>query len=210
MNERYDRFVERAIAAIDKGFTSKASKKDATTAISRAYDDLTDSFREKVFDLFEGDRFTCDHEEWTKFIVEVANGYDLPMYPHLIREKHLAKVEEVDAETADKIRFLVELRNAVTEAPINKPVPKSNIESEYEEKVRVVLADILAKRKTQYLRGIELGELFGYLPVTCNTHMVTNAHGTTFVRTFYYLNGELTPLNVIIAAAEELERREEG
>jgi hypothetical protein len=39
---------------------------------------------------------------------------------------------------------------------------------------------------------------------------VTNQYGHTFLRTFYFLAGVMTPLNVIIAAAEELERRKKA
>lgn len=43
-----------------------------------------------------------------------------------------------------------------------------------------------------------------------NVHYVTNQHGTTFLRAFYYLNGTLTPLSIIIAAAEAKAREAEG
>jgi hypothetical protein len=60
------------------------------------------------------------------------------------------------------------------------------------------------------LCAIVLGTIFNGLPVQAHTHQVTNQYGTTFLRTFYYLFGDLTPLNIIIAAAEELARREKA
>jgi hypothetical protein len=65
-------------------------------------------------------------------------------------------------------------------------------------------------RKSQYARGLELHEIFGNLRVSANVHMVRNQHGTTFIRAFYYMDGKLTPLNMILAVAQEIQRREDA
>ena len=73
--------------------------------------------------------------------------------------------------------------------------------------MRESLADLMQRRGEQYAHAVKLGEVFGNMPVTANTHWVVNEHGNGFWRTFWYLDGELTPLNVLVAAHQELERR---
>lgn len=73
--------------------------------------------------------------------------------------------------------------------------------------MRESLADLMQRRGEQYAHAVKLGEVFGGMPVTANTHWVVNEHGHGFWRTFWYLDGELTPLNVLVAAHQELERR---
>jgi hypothetical protein len=45
--------------------------------------------------------------------------------------------------------------------------------------------------------------------VSVTPHHVTNQFGTSFIRCFYYLDGKMTPLNIIMAAAGQLEREKE-
>ena len=72
------------------------------------------------------------------------------------------------------------------------------------------LAPELKLRQEQYNNALRLHDIFGGLPVHANVHYVTNQHGTTFLRAFYYLNGTLTPLSIIIAAAEAKALEAEG
>jgi hypothetical protein len=69
--------------------------------------------------------------------------------------------------------------------------------------------NLLEMRTAQYNRAIDLGRLFNYLPVSVTPHYVTNQYNTSFIRCFYYLNGKMTPLNIIMAAAGQLEREKE-
>jgi hypothetical protein len=63
---------------------------------------------------------------------------------------------------------------------------------------------MIKRRTAQYHEAVELGRLFGGLPVSVTPHLVTNEHNTTFTRCFYYLAGKFTPLSVIMAAADKL------
>ncbi|MEN1688726.1 hypothetical protein AAIH59_33125, partial [Pseudomonas aeruginosa] len=68
------------------------------------------------------------------------------------------------------------------------------------ERVQKSIRELMDMRKEQCARGLRLHDLLGGLPVYANVHMVTNQHGTTFMRAFYFLDGVMTPLNVIRAA----------
>lgn len=183
-------YTDAALTALNAGFTSKADAQRASADINRAYDLHKCAIRDGLL----ADR-------------TIANWNDLywgiPDYPHNWKPRH----SEAFAAWADEvaaIEKLVDLRAAVKAAPIVPPAP--NAEKARVEAITTSIRDLLTRRGEQYNRALRLAEVFGGLPVTANVHLVTNEHGTTFLRAFYYLAGEFTPLNVILAAADKLER----
>lgn len=201
--------IDRALELLDAGFTTKSGQKQATDYLNRAFDRIRDAFRPLVWNLFDGDRENVDHEAWGQFLMTTGQEYDLPFDLHHVRERHIAKVRELSEDLANKIAFMVETRAAIKAAPIQKVEPKAAV-SEYQRKAEMSLKELMEKRQAQYLEAVELGRIFEGLPVSANTHGVVNQFGTFFLRTYYYLNGKLTPLSVIIAAAEQLAREAEG
>ncbi len=196
-------YTDAALNAFNAGFTSKAGQKDAMQDINRAYDIYRRVFAEACLAAMR-----TGNGEMTPEVNTVY--WDVPSYPHLWKPKHAEMVRTAFGdtlnETIDAIEKLAELRATIKNAPVNAPVRKEV--SPYEIKARELLTDLMERRKTQYLEAIDLGEIFGYLPVYANTHWCINEHGTRYLRTFWYLRGKMTPLNIIICAAEELERRE--
>lgn len=199
--ERAQARTDKALALLDAGFTAKARQKEANDQINRAYSELRDYLHSAVICRY---RPEDESEESWRGYVDRLNEYDMPFDLHHVRDRHIAKARELSAEVADRIAFLVETRAAVKAEPIQKVEPKAP--SAYQVKAEKTLAELIEKRMTQYLEAVELGRIFEGLPVSANTHVVINQYGTQFLRTYYYLNGKLTPLGVIIAAAEQLAR----
>jgi membrane-associated HD superfamily phosphohydrolase len=65
-------------------------------------------------------------------------------------------------------------------------------------------------RKAQFVEGLEIARMFNGLPVSVNAHWVHGHKGTNFIRYFFYLAGELTPLNMIMAIAQAHEAEKEA
>lgn len=194
-----DYYIDAATAAFNVGFSSKAGQKAALADLNRAYSMLRDAAHKAQIDAAPMP-INDDYQTRMAFFAE----NEMPFELHQVRERHLPIFEKWTQNSA-VVASLRELRETIKGAEITPPVKAEP--SKYEVKARETLMDLITRRKSQYLEAIHLGEVFGGLPVSANTHMVTNEHGTTFLRTFYYLNDKLTPLNLIIAAAEELERR---
>ena len=94
--------------------------------------------------------------------------------------------------------------------PIVKPQPKNSEVEKKQKQVIETVTDMIKRRTAQYHEAVELGKLFGGLPVSVTPHLVTNEYNTTFTRCFYYLNGKFTSLAVILAAASKLEEEKVG
>lgn len=187
-------YVDAALAALNTGFTSKSGQQGAIQDLNRAYDvGVKQSIHDELLQIARDDRA----EDWDTLY------WGLPDL-HNWKAKHSALFARFPENVA-LAEQLVTLRAAIKAAPVNAPVRAEP--SPYEVKARETLMELIQRRQTQYLEAVALGEAFGGLPVSANTHLVTNEHGTTFLRTFFYLRGEFTPLNVIIAAAEELAAR---
>jgi hypothetical protein len=185
-----------AINALNAGFTTKSGKKEAISDATRAFDKQAGAIR----NILLADR-TIGGDNWSELY------YYVPAM-HNWKAKHDEAYAFAGDEILQTIRDLIELRAAIKDAPIAAVAPREV--SKYEIATTKTLADLIELRKTQYLRAIDLGTIFNGLPVSANTHLVTNQYGHTFLRTFYFLAGVMTPLNVIIAAAEELERRKKA
>ena len=197
-------YTAAALEALNAGFSSKAGQKTALDNVTRAYELVKETFSRAV--LAVEDRHEADGSMKP---VYKAVYWDIPSYPHQYKDKHDEAVraafgDRFDAEL-EMIDQLVQLRELIKAAPINAPVRAEP--SVFEVKARETIADLMERRKAQFARALDLHEVFGGLPVTANSHWVVNEHGTRFIRTFFYLRGELTPLNLIIAAAEQIERQ---
>ena len=190
-----DHYTALALDAFNAGFASKSAQKSAIENVTRAYDINAQAIR----DLLLADR-TIGGDNWSELY------YYVPAL-HNWKAKHGATYAFA-GDIIQSINDLVELRATIKNAAV-APVPAREV-SKYEVAAIKTIQDIITLRKTQYARAIDLGVIFNGLPVQAHTHQVTNQYGTTFLRTFYYLFGDLTPLNIIIAAAEELARREEA
>jgi hypothetical protein len=199
--------IERAYAAFEAGFVTKSAQKDALTELNRAYEAIRDAFADSIRDGAPGQHkgSALTSAEW-----DVRGAYfaarETPFDLHQVRERHLTifAAQAGFEGHAAFIRDLIALRADIKAAPIN-PVERKDNEAVVA--VRAQIEDILALRKAQYGRALELGEIFGGLPVSVNWHYVQNQFGTIFPRCFFYLAGKLTPLNVLVAASQELERR---
>jgi hypothetical protein len=205
---KFEIYICEATEALEAGFTSEAARKRARECVNSAFDILRDAARTRILgdaaarfpDAREDEDANRRRMEWVD-----ANGYwDIPRSPHALRIKHLVFF----ADLADDATICHDLYSAIKVAEIIK-VERDTL-TEREAVVRESIADLLKRRGEQYNRALALGDIFGGLPVSANVHLVTNQLGTTFVRAFYYLEGSLTPLNVILAAAQELERRAEA
>lgn len=190
-------------------FASKARQKEALDYINRAYDILRNILRECYVPH-------CTFEEGYGYNkCKLYSLYsDAPLDLHQIRlKKHyylFITPTTNDATNAIILEKLVNKRNDFKNIAIVKPRPKNKKEQEVSEKVIKTFEEMFKLRKAQYDRALDVGKHFNYLPVYAKPHRVTNEYGTTFTRCFYYLRGELTPLNIIMAAAQKLEADKKG
>ena len=176
-------------------YSSKAEQKRELDQLSKSYDMTTRYMQDQML----GDR---------EYGGEVDKLYwEVPHYLHQWNEKKYKMFEAKFPSRVREVKALNEMRDAIKATPICKPEPKAD---SLEKKITKSIHEMLELRKKQYARGINLSEYFGGLKVTGNAHLVTNQYGTTFVRVFYYMHGEFTPLQVIIAVAQELKDKEEG
>lgn len=195
--------IAAATAAYEAGFTSKAQQKAATDELNRAYSRIRDAAHDAICAAApHNDKArSLTVAEWAERGAYFQQ-FDAPFDLHNVRERHLPLFKD-DAATVEQ---LLSLRGAIKAAPVVK-VERPAAEAKAV-KVRESIMDLMKRRGEQYNRALDLGGIFdGRLPVTANVHLCVNEHGTEYVRAFYYLMGEFTPLNVIIAAHEELVRR---
>ena len=184
-------YADRAHAAFEAGFTSKAAKQAALNDISRAYGLLRDEITNLVLDVAREER-TASHNDLY---------WDLPSCPGHWRARHRVLAVSTFPQTAeicDRIEELATLRAAVKDAVVVHKV------DERVERVQNSVRKVMEQRQAAYARGLDLSELFGGLSVSANVHLVTNQHGTSFLRAFYFMHGRLTALNVILAVAQTL------
>jgi len=200
--------IDKALAAFNAGFTTKAAKK-------RALDLVSTEFRNEVYDvimnaLLDSRPENCHTHEWRQSEKGLAWNelyWNVPSYPHEWKGKHSYIHNPLCPEAVETAEKLVEMRDMIKDAEVVK-VEKSASKIKIE-KIEKSLKEILEKRKESYLTGVRLTEYFGKLDVYGNTHLVVHESGTVFVRTFWYLHGRFTALNVIIAVHEKIERDKE-
>ena len=177
----------------DGTFAAKAHQKGALGDLNNAYEVVRDA--NQTWQLAPETR-ASNEDYWA-----------LPFDLHQIRDKHTRLFK--DDLCADLAR-LVELRRLFKNAQVVKPAPKDDRISEKQKQVTETVVDMINRRVAQYHQAVELGRLFGNLPVSVTPHLVTNEHNTTFTRCFFYLSGKLTALSVIMAALDTLNREKEN
>ena len=184
-------YVSSAISMTqeDQTFAAKSHQKEALGQLNSGYQML----RENNF------QFSIDS-------LSREDYYAIPFDLHQIREKHFRLFDEAHhAELTDLMTFRVLLK----ELEVVKPAPKTDRITAKQAEVTETVVDLIERRMAQYHEAVELGRLFGGLPVSVTPHQVTNGYNTTFTRCFYYLDGKFTPLQVIMAAADKLAREKE-
>ena len=168
----------------DGTFAAKAHQKEAMSILNAGFSMI----RENNF------RFSIDN-------LSREDYWAIPFDLHQIRDKHFRLFDEIHH---DDIKTLAALRADFKAISVVKPQPKNDRVSEKQAQVTETVVDMIKRRTAQYHEAVELGRLFGGLPVSVTPHLVTNEHNTTFTRCFYYLAGKFTPLSVIMAAADKL------
>lgn len=193
--------IALAQAAFEAGFASKAAQKRALDDLNRAYDAIRTAAHDAQISYANGNPALNNHgENRNRFF----NDNDLPFDLHQVRDRHVEIIAKWGNE-AQTVRDLIALRAAIKAAPIAPAPVKPEAEAKAEA-VRKSIVEIMEARKAQFVEALEIGRMFGGLPVSVNAHWVHGHKGAVFVRHFFYLRGKLTPLNLIIAAADQLER----
>jgi hypothetical protein len=185
-------YVSSAISMTqeDQTFAAKSHQKEALGELNSGYQML----RENNF------QFSIDS-------LSREDYYAIPFDLHQIRKKHFRLFDEAHhAELTDLMTFRVLLK----ELEVVKPAPKTDRITAKQAEVTETVVDLIERRMAQYHEAVELGRLFGGLPVSVTPHQVTNGHNTTFTRCFYYLAGKFTPLQVILAAMDTLAQEKES
>ncbi len=185
-------YVSSAISMTqeDQTFAAKSHQKEALGELNSGYQML----RENNF------QFSIDS-------LSREDYYAIPFDLHQIRDKHFRLFDEAHhADLTDLITFRVLLK----ELEVAKPAPKTDRITAKQAEVTETVVDLIERRMAQYHEAVELGRLFGGLPVSVTPHQVTNGHNTTFTRCFYYLAGKFTPLQVILAAMDTLAQEKEN
>mgnify|MGYP001156857893 FL=1 len=182
-------YVELAMGKIqdDQTFAAKSHQKEALSYLNSGYEMLRKKNAEYIY----------------------ASGFsiwDVPFDLHQIRTKHMHLFSD---DLGNDLDELVTLRVLLKELEVVKPAPKSDRITAKQAEVTETVVDLIERRMAQYHEAVELGRLFGGLPVSVTPHQVTNEYNTTFTRCFYYLAGKFTPLSVIMAAADKLAREKE-
>lgn len=172
--------------AFNQGFASKAAQQRALDDLNRAFDQVKRAIHDELLAIARDERdANWDDLYWGVPALHVWKAKHSAMFPNY----------------AERAEMLVALRNEIKAAPIT-PVEKVNIVTETEKKVRETLREMIERKTAQFHEGVRLVEIFGRLPVSVTPHWVVNDKGTGFIRCFYYLNGKLTALNVILAVLQ--------
>lgn len=200
MTKSIETYETAALNALNNGFSSKAGAKAASDDVTRAYELAKRQIHEACL--------AADRDADRRMLPAIDAVYwDVPSYPHQFKAKHVDLIRAAFGDRFDdlivSIERLVELRETIKAATI---VPPAKDETKVlERRVVEAIKDRMDRLNVRYLEAIDLCTVFpefvSIKGLTANSHYVTNDHGTTFLRTFYYLFGKLTPLNLILAAA---------
>lgn len=201
MTNRFAFYFDAAQDAFNAGFASKAAQQRCLSDLNRAYEQLRNALHSAVCNAAPAlsDNANPTQEEWDARVAHF-NANEVPFDLHQVRDRHVALFAQWTANDA-LVRDLINLRAEAKAAAI-QPVAKVNIVTETEKKVRETLKEMIERKTAQFHEGVRLVEIFGRLPVSVTPHWVVNDKGTGFIRCFYYLNGKLTALNVILAVLE--------
>lgn len=195
------KYVEKALVMYNNGFNTMADKKRCNEMVSRAYEALRDVIMTSVLDKRDNKELTDETSEvyyWS--VPSQISHYNL---------KKTYAFAELFPETLETIKYLIELRNEVKNASIIKVESKSKVMVEKAERIEKSLSEIYEKISNDVERGLEIGRLFGNLPVSVTPHWVYR-DGTYFRRYFYYMASKMTALNTILYVLQTLEEEKEG
>ena len=196
---RAEENLARAIAGFEEGFASKAAKQRCLEALNNAYNYTRDLAFDEVL--------AQAPEDASQRAAFFDDRVDAPFDLHHVREKHAPAFPG----RWERVQELVELRAQVRAADVAPAPVRDTARDALEARVTESLEQLMARRKAQFITGCALHDIFGGLPVSVNAHYVTNQFGTTFIRRFYFMDGKLTPLNMILAIMETKAReKEEG
>lgn len=207
------RYIMAAQELIDAGFPTKAAQKTAMGYLNRAYADTREIVHDLVIDdarmSFPGCMEVKDGNDplWQGYLAALRES-DIPFDLHQVRDAHLAIINAFAPASYEIVKDLIAMRQVAKDTPI-VPLPK-NETKERIETVRKSIIDEIERRKAQYVEALDMARLFNGLPVTVNAHYVRHEQGTVYLRHYFYLRGKITPLQVLLAAADTYAREQEA
>tara|TARA_R100000781_G_scaffold112002_1_gene78905 strand:- start:498 stop:1052 length:555 start_codon:yes stop_codon:yes gene_type:complete len=174
--------INKAIELGSKNyFTSKAQQKRALDYLNNAYYCIKNAW------VITG---STPDERYAKIV-------DIPNDLHLVREKHRPLFKNVSMDS-ELIFYLQQCRNLFKNYEILPPQKNDDL------RILMDIINMTATRDKEYpqesQRNLEhyIGkELFKRVSYTW--HFVTNSHGTRFTRVFWFFDGKLTKLSIILA-----------
>jgi len=225
MNETYLNYRKEKIEKhLDTGvFYSKADLKN-----SCGY--LTDIYMKEVVDGLRGhenlQNFINNNIKNNTFEVIIRKGYfdtinfnkkvnfakgetgnvwflDLPYELYQIRNEHIEVVNIIDEKLGQRLKDLVEMRNIFKGFEIIKRPVKET----FEKKVKTAITNWLDKEEKDEAKALRFTEIFGKLNITTNVHRVWYWGNKHYIRTFWYVDGELTRFAIIQQAYTEAVRQ---
>lgn len=183
--EKVTNIMASVLEMIDAGFSSKARQKEALEQVSHAWHMVRD---EVLSQNYGGE---------TNFV------WEMPLDLHHCTTKKMDALRAFEGiQGFDHFEFWVsqlrDLREAVKAVPVVKQAPKN-------QKVAEVYQNVIDRIK-QHDDLVDVADIFGGLQVSATPHSVFR-DGKWFLRVFFYVNGKLTPLATIIAAAETIKAK---
>lgn len=190
-------YLAKAQDAFEAGFASKAAQKRAMDDLNCAYRYEREALMKTILAARTPETAEQNHADYWAVFADL----------HQVRERHF-EIAARYADTFGIVREMIALRAAIKDAEIIA-APRNESAAKVEA-IRKTITEEMERRKAQYIEALEIGRHFGGLPVSVNAHWVHGHKGTVFLRHFFYLRGKLTPLNLIMAAAEQLEREDQA
>ena len=193
--------IEKAMEIFNNGFTSKASKKKAIELVTREYEEVArrNGIMGKVLDLRSAGRIDDEKSDILYWGIPDLHNW---------KEKHSKMYTVLFPVEVAYIENLKTIRETFKNADIIKVERKDKEIDEKVKKVELTIKQEMERLNKQFINGLNLAKLFNGMSVYAHSHYVINQHGTKFIRTFYYLNGSLMALKMIIAIAENFEKKE--
>lgn len=203
------RYMTEATQLLDAGFCTKSAQKRSLECLNRAYDATRDIVHNLAIEIARDNNLGREKDDttWGAYLDELRQ-YDMPFNLHEVRDRHLAAVDPIAPGSVQIVRELLDMRQLVKDTPV-VPKPRDDTKKRVEA-IRLDLMEIIAKRREQYVEALDMARHFGGLPVSCNVHWVRHEQGTMFLRHYFYLRGKLTPLQVLLAAADTYAREQEA
>lgn len=198
---KFENYLTRADAEYQAGFKSKAARDRACSYLNYALELVVAEITGAILDRPYSERGNGSPLETLYWELTCV-------YCHNFIKKSAQTIPVLGEMAAEWIALgeqCVALYTMYKAAEI-KVVPPSPAKA-VEEKIQKTIKQMLEDRKEKFNRCLRLESLFGTMGVTANVHLVFGHKGTVYVRAFYYVMGVLTPLNTIIAAMEEADRR---